>query len=307
MLTGIKNRLLKGGPESPALRAAFRLQAKLHGVSMKIEEPRVYLQKGKQRIVVATKNMIFVPFAVHQWSNFFETLQGVDQNGVTTLDFSQPGMHHYRKSDVSFYFPSFAEDDCMDVYTASYHPKAGDVVWDVGAHAGTTTYFLAKMVGPEGKVFAFEPDENSYQYLQRNMDLHKMENVTLVKAALSSSTGTAHFVMDGTMGAGLADFIEHGTPKQTVEVQTLSLKDAAERYGTPTYIKLDIEGAELDMVKGGLEFLKQHPIQFAIETNHIVNGELTSGPMEELMTQAGYKAWSSTEHGQMFTWAQPPA
>ena len=45
------------------------------------------------------------------------------------------------------------EDDCMDAYTASYRPGEGDVVWDVGAHAGMTTYFLSQMVGATGRVY----------------------------------------------------------------------------------------------------------------------------------------------------------
>ena len=71
----------------------------------------------------------------------------------------------------------------MDAYTHGYVPQPGDVVWDAGAHAGATAYFLAQMVGPSGKVYAFEPDQNNYNYLLQNIELHKLPSVITSKAA----------------------------------------------------------------------------------------------------------------------------
>jgi hypothetical protein len=69
---------------------------------------------------------------------------------------------------------------------------------------------------------------------------------------------------------------------------------------------MDIEGAEVDVIKGAQSFLQDHPINFAIESNHMVDGQLTSGPLEKLLGSVGYRAWSSEEFGQLFTWAEPP-
>ena len=76
----------------------------------------------------------------------------------------------------------------MEAYTAAYRPQSGDVVWDVGAHMGMSAYLLSKMVGPSGKVYAFEPDETNYKYLLLNIERHALSNVTPVKAALSGYT-----------------------------------------------------------------------------------------------------------------------
>jgi hypothetical protein len=75
----------------------------------------------------------------------------------------------------------------------------------------------------------------------------------------------------------------------------------------PSYIKADIEGAELAVVESSLEFLKSHPIHLVFESNHVVNGELTSGPLDRMLNGVGYRAWSSDKFGQLFTWAEPPA
>lgn len=307
MPNSLKNRLLKAGPETFAVRQAFRLQAAIHGVLMRETHEGISLLGRRGEMILRRSDRISVPFLIHEWDLFFDTLEGQKRDGKVVLDFSRPALHRYRQSGLSFYAPSIAEDDCMDAYTASYLPKPGDVVWDVGAHAGMSAYFLAQMVGQEGKVYAFEPDETNFEYLQRNLEMHQLSNVVPVKAALSDKTGTAMFSMDGTMGAGLSDFRSYGSTRKNVEVQTLGLPDACDRLGAvPSYIKADIEGAELTVVESSLEFLKSHPIHLVFESNHIVNGELTSGPLDRMLNQAGYRAWSSDKYGQLFTWAQPP-
>jgi FkbM family methyltransferase len=307
MLSGVKSYLLQRGSDSVALHMAFRVQAAFHGIWMRLSDDRVSLVSPGREMILSRKNLICVPLAVHEWKNFFQTLEGEKRDGRTVLDFSKPGLHHYRKSGLAFHFPSLAEDESMDAYTASYHPKPGDVVWDVGAHAGLSAYHLAQMVGPSGKVYAFEPDAINHEFMVRNIERHQLSNVTPVKAALSDSSGTAMFVMDGTMSAGLNDFISYTSATKSVEVKTLSLRDACDQFGcVPNYIKMDIEGAELTVIKSSLEFLKEHPIHLSIESNHLVDGALTSGPLDAMLAGAGYRAWSSDEFGERFTWAHPP-
>jgi FkbM family methyltransferase len=307
MLGKLKSRVLKLGPDSFVVLLAFRLQALMHGFQMKRADGKISLTRGRHKMILSARHPMLVPFAVHTWAMFFDSVEGAERDGWTVLDFSQPGLHRYRKSGLSFHFPSFAEDDCMDAYTAAYAPKGGDVVWDVGAHAGTTAYFLAQMVGPEGKVYAFEPDETGYEFLLRNIEKHGLLNVIPVKAALSSTTGTASFYMDGTMGAGLSDSLQFSSSTNSKTVETISLPDACERFGTvPNYIKIDIEGAEVDVIASSLDFLRAHPINLAIESNHVVDGKLTAGPLDRMLSEAGYRAWSSDKYGQYFSWAQPP-
>jgi FkbM family methyltransferase len=304
--TNIKNRLLKAGQKSRLLLEAFRLQAALHRISMHVADGHIALVRGQRKMILGARDAISVPFAVHEWDQFFDTLEGREENGHTVLDFSKPALHRYRKRGLSFYAPSLAEDDSMEAYTASYTPQPGDVVWDVGANAGLTSYFLAQMVGPSGRVYAFEPDETNFEFLLRNIELHQLANVIAVNTALSDKTGTATFCMDGTMSAGLTDSLAYSSAADSREVETLGLEDACNRFAlVPNYIKMDIEGAELGVVASSVNFLKANPIHLSIESNHIVDGKLTSGPLERLLGGAGYRAWSSDKFGQLFTWAEP--
>ena len=108
------------------------------------------------------------------------------------------------------------------------------------------------------------------------------------------------------MSAGLNDYISYTSAAKSVEVKTLSLQDACDQLGcVPNYIKMDIEGAELTVIKSSLDFLKRHMIHLSIESNHLVDGALTSGPLDAMLGGAGYRAWSSDEFGERFTWAHP--
>jgi hypothetical protein len=111
--------------------------------------------------------------------------------------------------------------------------------------------------------------------------------------------------MDGTQGAGIQGFSQCTDPNVMREVETLSFTDACQRYGVPTYVKMDIEGAEAAAIKTSLAFLVQHPIHFAVESDHRVNGEFTTVPLCNMFSSIGYEVKSSTEYGMQFTWAEP--
>jgi FkbM family methyltransferase len=303
----IKNYLANRGPDSSLVRFALGVNARRHGFQVKFANNCISIKKKDREMLLSKDLFIQVPIMMRMHSFYFDSMVGSEVDGCTVLDFSRPGLHQYKKSGVSLYFPGIPEDDTMDVYTAAYTPKPGDVVWDAGAHAGATTYFLSKMVGPAGKVFAFEPDDFAYGYLLKNIEMHRLTNVVPVKKALSGETGTTAFSMDGSMAAGIQAYVVYVNSDHLVTVPTLTIKDACKELGVvPVYIKMDIEGAEIAAVEGSLDFLKIHPVHFGIETDHVVKGEMTNKALDRLFPTIGYQVRSSSEFDIMFTWATPP-
>ena len=67
--------------------------------------------------------------------------------------------------------------------------KKGDVVLDIGANIGYYTLIFARLVGEEGKVFAFEPDPENFALLKKNVEINGYHNVVLVQKAISNKTG----------------------------------------------------------------------------------------------------------------------
>jgi FkbM family methyltransferase len=128
----------------------------------------------------------------------------------------------------------------------------GDEVFvDCGAYDGDTiTSFLAQPKPGLKKVIAFEPDPESFAKLQLKVaSVAECDRITIFKAATGSQAGKVRFSADGTPGAvvGVGD----------LEVECVALDDvlAGER---PTYVKMDIEGAELDALGGARRTIDRH-------------------------------------------------
>jgi FkbM family methyltransferase len=305
-LQKIKDTLLRLGPDHIALRAALKLHARKSGFQLSFEGDTITATRGSERMILDKHQISLVPIMLECYQEFFDTVEGKLSGGHTVLDFSKPSLHRYKQSGVELYFPGVPEDYSIDGYTHWYKPRAGDLVFDVGAHAGMTAHFLSGMVGPSGKVIAFEPDDTSFPYLLQNIERHGLKNVLPVRMAMDASTGNAVFNSDGTMAAGLADHLTYPDTGVHKEVETISLADASRRFGMPAFIKMDIEGAELAVIQAALDFLREHPVQLAFDSYHrMPNGDYTWTYLEKMFRSIGYEVSSSTEFGQMFTWAAP--
>lgn len=72
--------------------------------------------------------------------------------------------------------------------------KRGDVVLDIGANIGYYTLIFAKIVGEDGKVFAFEPDPTNFALLKRNVEINGYKNILLVQKAVSNKSGKLNYI-----------------------------------------------------------------------------------------------------------------
>lgn len=303
----LKNYLVSQGPDHPAVRYALRLAGLRKGWRVRFGENSIHMRRNDREIIFAKKEFVNVPLMFSHSEYYFSTMLPDRHEPHPIWDYSQPAYHSYRRSNLRFFCPAVPEEDAMEAYAFWYSPKAGDVVWDVGAHAGVTTYFLSLQVGPTGRVFACEPDEFNYQCLLRNIAEYGLKNVTPIRKALDGKSGTIQFQMDGTMGAAIQGYQFYRTQSQARSIEALSLADAVAEYGAPAYIKMDIEGAEVAVVAGGVDCLRSHRIHWAIETNHFVNGELTYREIERRFRSIGYRVHSSDQFQLWHTWAAPEA
>ena len=305
LVQAVKHKLVSMGPGSSIVRLFLKANALLRGFSLRFAGERIVLRRRKQEMYVPLNSFVEIPITMECFDQVFMSVEPQMRDGLEVLDFSVPGIHVYRRGGIGFHFAGLPEEDSMEAYTHSYQPRAGDIVWDVGAHAGATTYFLSKAVGASGRVYAFEPDEEAYAYLLKNIAMHQLSNVVPVKKALSRSTGKVIFQSDGTLAAGIRDYLLYSERGRSVEIPSLSLTDACEEFGcVPDYIKMDIEGAEVAVIEGARDFLRLHAIHFAIESYHPVGGELTYQSLDRIFPAIGYDVEHSPQFGQMFTWAK---
>ncbi|MDQ4142755.1 MAG: FkbM family methyltransferase [Actinomycetota bacterium] len=151
----------------------------------------------------------------------------------------------------------------MDMVIGRYEPAIqallettlvrGDVAFDIGANLGYFTLVMAKQVAPGGRVVSFEPDPEVLSVLTDNVNrnVEDSDAVTVVATAVGADAGTAKFASGwrSTRGRIVSDGGDF-------EVEVMTVDDAAARFGAPRLMKIDVEGAELDVLRGAEDVLR---------------------------------------------------
>ncbi len=136
--------------------------------------------------------------------------------------------------------------------------NTGDVVLDLGASVGYFTLRLARSVGPTGRVIAVEPDPINFELLSRNVALNGYQNVTLVNKAAARENGPLKlFLCDDNAG----DHRTSPTPesRKSIEILGTRLDDELADLARLDFVKIDIQGAEIDALHGLRELLGRSP------------------------------------------------
>lgn len=155
--------------------------------------------------------------------------------------------------------------------------KPGMQVVDIGANYGVYALTMANVVGPDGKVWAFEPAMTTSSYLQRSILHNKMANIQLVRVGLSDHKGTGALSLNTNSELNKLVHMPE-TPGICETIQLLRIDDCLEKYGWKEidFVKLDAEGEESNIIKGGSKFLSsQSPlIMFEVKHGQAFNHEL---------------------------------
>lgn len=137
------------------------------------------------------------------------------------------------------------EEDELKFLKSTLQP--GWIVLDVGANIGIYSALASKLVGPKGKIFAFEPLKELHQILEKNLAKNQCLNVTLIKKAVGETSGQTVIYVDQNRGSS-STLVETSRP---FEVPRISLNEfCQENQIKPNFIKIDIEGAELSALRG---------------------------------------------------------
>jgi len=190
----------------------------------------------------------------------------------------------------------FGEDE----YTELFYPlrgyirfcsiKEGDIVVDGGAFNGVFSVYAGKIVGEKGKVYAFEPNPRNMENLDRNLRLNNLNNVVIVKEGLWNKKTTLSISNEESLSSVFSK------SNDRIEIEVTSLDYFAQKNNIKgiDFIKMDIEGAEIQALEGAEEVLEKLNPFIAVASYHVVNGKKTYKEVEDRLRAAGYKAWTAS-------------
>lgn len=141
------------------------------------------------------------------------------------------------------------------------HLKTGDVFYDIGSNVGFFSIIAAKLVGDKGKVYAFEPGSENAKSIRHNAQLNNFSQIEVIEKAVSSNSGQGQLLL-ATYAGGHALATADAPPDLAgeVTVDLVSIDDliAQNKIEPPNFVKVDVEGAELDVLKGMTETIKTY-------------------------------------------------
>jgi FkbM family methyltransferase len=197
-------------------------------------------------------------------------------------------------------FSKYEYEDSFDKYIFT-KIKMDSTVWDIGANVGFFTEKFSKAVGPKGKVFAFDPSPQCIDVLKSKFNNY--DNVLIEPVGLSNSDGQVAFSLsseaDPTGGIGVRTGHDHVINVNVITGDTFLKKNP---HSMPNYLKIDVEGFELDVLQGMSQLLQLKNLKSLFVEVHFLEMKkrgMIIGPKQivQLLSEAGFQVyWIDPSH-----------
>jgi len=175
----------------------------------------------------------------------------------------------------------------VDVFRRFIAP--GDFVMDVGANIGTHSLAMARLAGPAGVVMAFEPQRLVYQTLCANMALNSLSNVYCINAAVGATAGRLDLAepapeIDNNFGGAELSLLAQNAGAPPIEQIVL---DDVRGTGPVRLIKIDVEGMEIEVLRGARNLIAEFRPILYVENDRIAGSPALLAELDDL----GYACW----------------
>ena len=166
-----------------------------------------------------------------------------------------------------------------------YKIKEGQIVIDAGAYLGGFTFYAAKKVGRTGKVVAFEPDPNNFKILESIIKKSGFKNIILIKKALGDVVKEVELESANHFSSVVIKTYKN--PIFKVQQTTLDEEMRKLKIMKVHFIKMNIEGSEINAIKGAKQTLVN--VEHVAISCHAVNGLNTENEIDPLLKKFGFK------------------
>lgn len=264
-------------------------------------------KKNKRIIRVSRRLVHYLPDIISCFEYYFNSALPVVWVGYdgeyNLVDFSNVRYHEViGYDDFPILTPSLVEPYVTTKQYLDYgRLKIGDIVLDLGCYSGLTSITFSKQVGNEGRIISVEPDDINYQCTLKNVGFNSringLQNITTLNCAISSVCGLMEFSSEGSMGSAPTGIVGRFRGKVTtvecIDLLTLANRQSLERID---FIKMDIEGSEVEVIKASEIFFRKYKPRLVIEP-HIVDGVLCDREVMKCLNSYGYSCWRIEQTG----------
>lgn len=284
----------------PRLSAQFRVEVRWNSISIvRIEDDReIRLGRG---------NGVYVQDMVSCFDYYFSSVSptsgGRKNPQRQIVDFSFPhDQNIVGFDDFPIHCPSLAEPyiTCQQ-YLDFAQLAPGNVIIDLGTYSGLTAIAFSKAAGASGKVLAVEPDRSNLAScainIERNRKINKLTNIELFPIAIAGHSGRIKFSNEGSMGSAPSSIVgTHRGAVTSVECKTIDELALSAGIDRVDFIKMDIEGSEVDAVAAAENFFRRFRPRIIVETHALEHGTSLQ-PVRSLFESFGYDCEVIEQYG----------
>ena len=188
-------------------------------------------------------------------------------------------LNRNRKSDiislwgVKYYFNNETIGIISHMWTTKecikfedFLPKNGDIVFDIGASIGVYTLIYSKLVGKNGKVLAFEPNKHAFDLLVKHMKINASKNIIALNKAVWSKNATIKMKREDKISL---DRVFNKNSNNVYSVKAVTIDNVTKEFSLKkvNLIKIDVEGSEIEVLKGGIETLREFKPKLIVEVH----------------------------------------
>lgn len=221
------------------------------------------LVKKNKKIIVIKKDFSFKKRFTKLRSEYKQIIEGIRYFDLifsyaveNTIDLSSNFYINYLGCKIETNFLQVKEISfAINTYNKHYKLKEGDIVFDLGGYHGLYSILASKKIGDLGKVYCFEPDPNNFEICKRNIENNNLKNIILINKAVSDHSGSNLFFKRGHGSRIVDSSFKSNTKGSMCKIESTSLSDfiREEDLKRIDFIKADIEGSEVELIKDYLE------------------------------------------------------
>ncbi len=208
------------------------------------------------------------------------------------------GYPRYKDENIDFLGYSLKTPDCMsflfqfgEIFVDEIYKfkssKKSPVIIDCGSNIGLSCLYFAKN-HPDSKIYAFEADEKIFTILSSNMKNNNINNIELYNKAVWIKEEELSFSSEGADGGSIYD-----TSDSKIKVQAIRFKEFLEKFTTIDFLKIDIEGAETEVLKD-IETELNKVENLFVEYHSITGQPQTLDQILKILTQNNFRYYTQT-------------